>query len=319
MVYWFHIYLRNFLLSHNYIEVRTPVVCRFSDVAPVQQFSVNIPFDKTTEFYLRIAPTEFLKRLMQIGMSKIFEFSTNFRNDYYDKSHLPEFTSLEIMEMNCSVYDMMDLIENLCKTVYRQTISDGIENQLGSTFLQPWPRISLPEYLNMHYQVTHAEIQTYAGIKTLYKTIFKKDSDKNYCELWDEIITSISYLYETPVFIGDFPWDLGGPAKPSSKYTGYKERCELYYNGLELANMSSTLTDINRVTDWYNNTLIVKNGISDKQYVLDVNLMRAFELGIPPCAVVGIGIDRFIQLLLGKSNITDVICFCELKKEGRDI
>lgn len=304
--------IRRFLLDKNFIEVRTPIVCKFPDITPVSQYTVTVPFDND-EFYLRIAPTEYLKRLMQMNMTSVFEFSTNFRNDRYDDTHLPEFTSLEIMEKNRSVYDMMDLIESLCKVVYNTAKCDGAEISLSSSFLKPWPRIKLPEYFCEHYHVTAAEICTYDGVQRIYEKVCGKTSNENYGELLDEIIITISKEYETPVFIGEFPWHLGGPAKESNLYSGYKERYELFYNGLELANMSSTLTDIEQVKAWYNETIKLKKHITNKSYSLDADLMSAFECGMPPCAVVGIGIDRLIQLLLGVSSIRDVVCFCELK------
>lgn len=305
--------IRSYLLKREYVEVRTPIVCKFPDVTPVPQYTVTVPFANNNEFYLRIAPTEYLKRLIQMDMTSVFEFSINFRNDSYDKTHLPEFTSLEIMEKNRSVYDMMELIEDLCKEVYNIVKCNGVETKISSDFLLPWPRIKIPEFFSKHYQATTVDICTYSGIKRIYEMVCGKTSNKNYNELLDEIIITISTQYETPVFIGEFPWNLGGPAKESTLYNGYKERYELYYKGLELANMSSTLTDIDQVRTWYNDTIELKNHLSEKTYTLDANLMNAFERGIPPCAVVGIGIDRLIQTLLGISSITDVVCFCELR------
>ncbi len=89
--------IRYMLIEQNYVEVRTPIMYSYPDIAPIEQFYSYFPTQKE-KLYMRIAPTECLKRLIFEGMDSIFEFSVNFRPDEIDASHLPEFVSLEIMK-----------------------------------------------------------------------------------------------------------------------------------------------------------------------------------------------------------------------------
>ncbi len=120
--------LRRHLLHLGAVEVTTPILHRCPDVAPTQQFTTVHPVTGERSF-LRIAPTENLKRLMVAGMEHVFEFSVNFRDDMADATHLPEFTSLEVMARGARCRDMERLAVECCQIAFqvaRRTMAAAI-------------------------------------------------------------------------------------------------------------------------------------------------------------------------------------------------
>lgn len=318
--------IRTLLLEEEYIEVKTPIINRYADIAPITQFKVQSPLEET-ELYLRIAPTEYLKKLIHLGFDKVFEFSTNFRNDQIDKSHLFEFTSLEIMDKNKSVYDKMDQTEYLIKKCMEYCIENDItcgNLDFLKSLDKDWVRISIIDYFFNNYNIDINDEKCIEKLSDLYSTIFNKMPISNSkSEMISKIADYIVGGYETPVFIGEFPWYMEGPAKKLKTSEG-KERYELYYKNIELANMSSTLVDQEMLLKWYDDTILNKNISEGREYALDPELISIFKEGMPDSAVVGIGIDRLIMLLLNIENIKQVVCFdndCsknKLKKIGKD-
>ncbi|MEE3343671.1 MAG: amino acid--tRNA ligase-related protein [Bacilli bacterium] len=310
-------YIRSMLIKDNYIEVRTPIINRYADIAPITQFKVVSPLE-SSKLFLRIAPTEQLKKLIFYGYDKIFEFSTNFRDDSVDDSHLFEFTSLEIMEKGTNVYDKMNQTEQIIKGCMNYCINNGFNNEFGEVFNfidRKWPRIDIIEYIIGNYGVNTVNNFSEDELINIFSKLgIPKGMALEKNSIISFVVDSVLSNSETPVFIGDYPWDIEGPAKKSAILKG-KERYELYYKGLELANMSSTLTDYNQLREWYFDTLSKKNEKENENYLIDLELLDIFKQKLPESAVLGIGIDRLVMLLLNKEIISDVVCFDNKKKK----
>ena len=308
--------IRSLLLEEGYTEVRTPIINRYADIAPITQFKVQSPLEQT-ELYLRIAPTEQLKKLIHYGLDNIFEFSTNFRNDSIDSKHLFEFTSLEIMDRDSSVFDKMDQAESILKSSMqycREEMPENFSKKFCDTSDSIWPRIDIIKYLLTEYNINVSEDSCVNKLKKLYEDLYNTScpyNNKN--ELIVSIVDYLGLKTDVPTFVGNFPWEIEGPAKLGNDNIG-KERYELYYNGVEIANMSSTLIDYNQLRKWYFDTLEKKNKFEGKEYNIDPELLYIFENNMPKSAVVGIGIDRLIMLLLNKEKISDVVCFDNKEK-----
>lgn len=297
--------IRSYLLKKSFIEVRTPIINKYPDVTPVRQFQTHT-FDTNQNLYLRIAPTEFLKRLIFDGLNCIFEFSVNFRDDCNDSTHLSEFLSLEIMRKDNDVYDMIELSECLIKDVLEFVYQHGYNNDFVKSRKNNWPKIVLRDYLLENYDFY--EIDNFEELQILYKKICGNDANnikpmKTKYDFLDAIILKISCNYRTPVYIGEFPWYLGGPARPTNDNMLFKERYELYYRGIELANMSSNLTEYKLLLKWYSESLSSKRGIINDECSLDLPLFEVFKYGMPNGAVCGIGLDRLISLVFSINDV----------------
>ena len=310
--------IRSLLLAEDYAEVKTPIINRYADIAPITQFKVHSPLE-TVELYLRIAPTEQLKKLIHFGFDKVFEFSTNFRNDKVDSKHLFEFTSLEIMDRDKSVYDKMNQTEYLIKKCIEYCINNNIgagNNDFFKSLDKNWLRISVIDYFLSEYNIDINNENCIEALSNLYGNMFNKKIADSKSEMISQIVDSKISKYDTPVFVGEFPWYMEGPAKKLENCNG-KERYELYYKNLELANMSSTLVDKDMLLKWYNDTISNKNITEGRNYLLDPELISIFNEGMPNSAVVGIGIDRLIMLLLNIENIGQTVCFDNDSSENK--
>ena len=307
-------YIRLLLINDNYTEVKTPIINRFADIAPIKQFVVSSPLEQT-EFYLRIAPTEQLKKLIYCGFERVFEFSTNFRNDKTDRTHLFEFNSLEIIDKNCTVFDKMKQVERIIKScmVYcKQEIRENIGEEFCNCSSKKWPRIDIIQFFFNEFHIDIRFNDCLERLKEIYQDIYnKKCIDTNKKDIICKIIEYLARKYDSPVFIGNYPWEIEGPAKLGSDNIG-KERYELFYKEIEIANMSSTLTNPVQLLNWYSDNIDKKNKIENKDYKLDPELIYIFERNMPKSAIVGIGIERLIMLLLGKEKISDVVCFSDI-------
>lgn len=304
-------YIRYLLLNSDYTEVKTPIINRYADIAPITQFIVQSPLE-SDELYLRIAPTEYLKKLIHYGFEHIFEFSTNFRNDSINNNHLFEFTSLEIMDKDKNVYDKMNQTESIIKNCIMFCMDNNFVDEnsdFAKSVSEKWKRIRIVDLFKNEYQIDINDDLSIEKLRKLYYKLFNADSSQySKSKIISDVIDYSIEKYDMPVFVGEFPWNMEGPAKKID-YSFEKERYELYYKKLEIANMSSTLVDPSMLMKWYNETLLNKNQLEGKKYDLDPELIDIFNSGMFNSSVVGIGIDRLIMLLLNIEDIRKVVCF----------
>jgi lysyl-tRNA synthetase class II len=304
--------LRDLLHAGGFHEVATPVLSPYPDIAPTLQFQTEHP-EMGGVSCLRIAPTEFLKRLLEGGADRVYEFSTNFRPDVVDSTHLPEFTSLEVMLCEASVSDMQTLAERLIEAAANAVRpGDGSftysppHAHRAYEITPPWPRISLPTLFADRYGFTRDDFFDVGRVSELYEAIVGCGRPVELSAAMDEMVTVIAQNAATPVFVSDFPQYLGGPAHPTAGDPRFKERSELFVGPLELANMSSTLTDAIELRTWHERTLALKARLGIQPNELDQPLLAAVERGLPRSAVVGIGIDRLLMILCGVTNISEI-------------
>lgn len=304
--------LRRKLFENGGIEVTTPILHAYPDIAPVHQFVTQHPLSKDTAC-LRIAPTEFLKRLLVEGVKCVFEFATNFRSDFPDATHMPEFTSLEAMLSDRCCRDMQQLVQELC----RQATQVVTGNTKLPRFQPPgsekiydldaeWPVISLRHFLHADYGFNPDDLFKPERVIELYGDLIDNGVSMDYAGALDVLVGFIATSFGSPVFIAEYPYYLGGPAAPCKDDPRFKERTELFIGSLELANMSSNLTDTEALKAWYGTTMQIKNTAGISPNKLDIPLLEAFSRGLPPSAVFGIGIDRLLMVSLGVRDIQKV-------------
>ncbi len=278
---------RSVLVAKGALEVATPILHAYPDIAPVRQFMTMHP-TSSERFFLRIAPTEKLKALLADGEEQVFEFARNFRDDPRDCTHLPEFTSLEYMAVGATCEDMEELAVELCKAaVYA----------LGSLSQAPAPAWARAVARG---EVTRVPIVTQIHA---WNSAASASSTEDEHALLDRMISAHAASTGGVVLMSGFPEWLGGPAASYADLPGFKQRTEMFVNGLEIANMSSTLTDAALLGAWHDAGLTLKRKLGIEPNERDIALFDAVQRGIPPSAVIGIGVERVLQAYFNLENI----------------
>jgi lysyl-tRNA synthetase class 2 len=298
---------REYLLDGFAVEVTTPILHARPDIAPVRQFTTAHP--STGEVaYLRIAPTEYLKRLVAGGQDRVFEFSINFRDDPADDTHLPAFTSLEVMARDATCADMERVVTDLCELAVK------IAQQYPSpaalpVWVRQWEqrkvhRIELADELSDCFGIPAGWIEQPARIAKLIADLGKPaEPDATLPVLLDQLVTVLTQRTSGAVLICGFPECLGGPAAPHPTRLGFKRRSELFIDGLEVANMSSNLTDGWALRRWHERGVQLKAELGITTNHLDDELLTALDGYLPPSAVLGVGVERMLQAAL---NLPDI-------------
>lgn len=298
---------REFLLDGYAVEVKTPILHPRPDIAPVHQFVTTHP---TTErrAYLRIAPTEYLKRLIAAGEERVFEFATNFRDDVPDKTHLPEFTSLEVMAKNATCADMERCATDLCELAV-EVVRRYHPTDAQPMWVQQWEerrvrRLELADELQGRFGVTSAWLEQPPKLVQLLADLGEPaEPDISLSTLMDRLVTALAHRTSGAVLICGFPDYLGGPAAPHARRLGFKQRSELFVDGLEVANMSTNLTDGRALRQWHKRGVQLKTELGITTNSLDEELLAALDDSLPPSAVLGIGVERTLQAAL---NLPDI-------------
>lgn len=311
--------VRHFLEDRGFVEVETPMLHPIPGGATAKPFTTHHNA-LDTEFYLRIAPELYLKRLVVGGFERVFEINRNFRNEGIDSSHLPEFTMLELYQAYGDYTDAMALTEEMVATLARDLVGtteltyDGRDLDLTP----PWRRATMTELIAEHAGV---EVDLDTGVDELrhvaqgFGVPFEDawGPGKLIVEIYEK--TTESELWG-PVFVLDHPAEVSPLARPHRSRPGYVERFECIVAGRELCNAFSELTDpaIQRAN--FEAQAAAKAAGDDEAMVVDADYLRALEYGLPPTAGLGIGIDRLVMLLADVPTIRDVVLFPTLRPEA---
>ena len=310
--------IRNFLDSHGYLEVDTPVLQPIYGGASAKPFST---FHNTLEqkLYLRIASELYLKRLIVGGIEKVYEIGKNFRNEGMDKNHNPEFTMLEFYESYSDLDDMIILTESLfneiAKNMNKKTFSF---NGHKIDFSKKFTNISMKDLF-----VEHLGVNVIRCNDEELKNICNKNdiNYKKYPHRGKVIEKIFSNLIEPkliqPTFVTDYPVEISPLAryKRTDETNTYVERFELFIAGVEIANSFSELNDsFDQKERLLKQQKLLDKGDSEAQ-VLDEDFIKVLETGMPPTGGVGIGVDRLVMIFSEQKSIKDVIFFPSMRPE----
>jgi len=299
--------IRDFLDRRGYLEVETPMMQPIPGGATARPFRTHhYALDK--DFYLRIAPELYLKKLVVGGLEKIYELNRNFRNEGMDRFHNPEFTMLEIYSAYSDYKEMMELSEKLICEVAKKVNGSLKINYQGSEIdlSPPWRRMTFKAALKeiggleVNYENEEAlkETASKAGLKV---EGLRKDQILEH--LLDKKV--VPNLIQ-PTFILDYPEETCPLAKRKKDEPSLIERFEIFIGGEEIGNAYSELNDPIEQRERF-----LKAKAEDKS--LDEDFLEAMEYGMPPTGGLGIGIDRLVMLLTNSSSIRDVILFPQMR------
>jgi len=286
--------LRSDLAKEGFIEVETPILQPLPGGALARPFMTHHNA-LNCDFYLRIAPELYLKRLLVAGFEKIFEIGRVFRNEGIDRDHNPEFTMLELYWAYQDWQGLMKFIEKLLKQIiislkkFNLTTSDVVNDIAKSK----WQIITYSEAIKKY---AHKEIEKLNPEEI--DEVFKK-------EVRPKIIK--------PTFVILYPKIISPLAKSCEDNPNLTERFQLIVDGMEIVNGFSELNDPldqrQRMEEQER-----KYRAGDKEASrLDEDFLEALEYGMPPAAGLGIGIDRLVTLITKSHNIKEIIAFPTLK------
>ncbi len=309
--------IRAFLDDRNFLEVETPVLQPIYGGASARPF-VTHHNTLDMQLYLRIADELYLKRLIVGGFDAVYEISKNFRNEGMDRTHNPEFTSMEVYVAYKDYLWMMEMTEQMIEQAAvalngTKTVTLG-GNEIN--FTAPWKRLTMfgaiEQYTGKNMR-SYDESALRAAAHDLHLTL---DPKIGAGKIVDEIFSaSVQPHLIQPTFIMDYPVELSPLAKKHRSEEGLVERFEGFVNGQEICNAFSELNDPVDQRMRFEEQVRLRERGDDEAQTMDEDFLRSLEYGMPPTAGLGIGIDRLVMLLTESESIRDVIFFPQMKPE----
>ncbi len=311
--------IRNYLDSRGYLEVETPILNTIAGGANARPF-ITHHNTLDIDMYLRIAPELYLKRLIVGGFEKVYEMGRLFRNEGMDVKHNPEFTSIEIYEAYTDFEGMMNLTEDLIRSVAEQVLGttkvvyQGVEIDLGT----PWKRMTMIESIKEFTGADFGAVSDAKEAENLAKSIGIEFDDEAEPMSKGEII---SYVFEEkvedkliqPTFITEYPVEVSPLAKRMPSNPDFTERFEVFMTAREFGNAFSELNDPIDQKERFMRQVEKREAGDEEATMMDEDYVTALEYGLPPTGGLGIGIDRLVMLLTDSSSIRDVLLFPTMK------
>ncbi|CUH93595.1 lysine--tRNA ligase [Herbinix luporum] len=308
--------IRNYLDSRDFIEVETPVLVSNAGGAAARPFCTHHnALDQ--DLFLRISLELYLKRLIVGGLERVYEIGRVFRNEGLSVRHNPEFTLLELYQAYTDYYGMMDLVEDLFRTVAQKVLGTTKINYQGEEIdlAKPFERLTMVEAIKRYANVDFDQIKDEASAKALAKehNIEFEDRHKR-----GDIINLFfeEYVEEhlvQPTFIMDHPVEISPLASRKPDNPDYTERFELFITRREMANAFSELNDPLDQRTRFEAQEELRAAGDEEANETDEDFLNALEYGMPPTGGIGIGIDRFVMLLTDSAAIRDVLLFPTMK------
>lgn len=308
--------IRGYLDGLGFIEVETPVLVPNAGGASAKPFTTHYnALDE--DVHLRISLELYLKRLIVGGLEKVYEIGRVFRNEGLSVRHNPEFTLLELYQAYTDYFGMMDLCENIFRTVAKNVLGtttityNGVDIDLS----KPFERLTMLEAVKKYADIDFSLIKTDDEAKELAKKhhVHFEDRHKK-----GDILNLLfeEYVEEKliqPTFIMDHPVEISPLAKRKPTDSEYTERFELFITSREMANAFSELNDPIDQRVRFEAQEELKALGDEEANSIDEDFLNALEHGMPPTGGIGIGIDRLVMLLTDSAAIRDVLLFPTMK------
>lgn len=305
--------IRKFLDGHGYVEVDTPVLLPLEIGAAARPFKTHHNA-LDIDMYLRIETELYLKRLIVGGFDKVYEVGRIFRNEGMDASHNPEFTSIEMYQAYMNYTEMMELIEDLYRTVTLNVCGtdtvpfQGKEIAVG----KPWEKLTMIEAVKKYAGVDYNDWADDAAARACAKEHNVEDiTDKS--TKGDVLIAFFEAFVEDnliqPTIVYDYPVENSPLAKRKPEFPAFTERFEYFINGMEFGNAFSELNDPIDQKERFVKQVAAKRAQGGNDAQVDEDFITALEYGMPPTAGLGFGLDRLVMLLTDSASIRDVLLF----------
>ncbi|TAH02397.1 MAG: lysine--tRNA ligase [Sphingobacteriales bacterium] len=311
--------MRNYFDAQGWMEVETPILQGIHGGAAARPFNT---FHNTLDMplFLRIANELYLKRLIVAGFDGVYEFGKMFRNEGMDKTHNPEFTSMEIYVAYKDYIWMMamveDCLEKITLAIHGKTTVTVGDKEID--FAGPYLRLTMYDSI-LKYTGIDVSAMTEEQLLETCKTMgIAVDATMGKGKLVDAIFgEKVEHELIQPTYITDYPIEMTPLAKKHRTHEGLVERFELFVNGKEIANAYSELNDAIDQKQRFEHQLTLAARGDDEAMAMDDDFIRALEYGMPPTAGLGIGIDRLVMMLTNQQSIQEVLFFPQMRPEKK--
>jgi lysyl-tRNA synthetase class 2 len=307
--------MRELFNSRGYLEVETPILQPIPGGATARPFithhnTLDIPL------YLRIANELYLKRLIVGGYEGVYEFSKDFRNEGMDRTHNPEFTVMEIYIAYKDYNWMMTFTEEIVKKVVMD-LQGKTEITYGDKILNlnpPYKRISMLDLIKENTGVDISGLDEAGLRKVCDRFGIEHNPTMGKGKLIDAVFKGkCEHTLVQPTFIIDYPTETSPLTKMHRSKPGLTERFELFINCKEIANAYSELNDPIDQMERFQEQLRLSEKGDDEAMFIDLDFVKALEVGMPPTSGMGMGIDRLTMLMTNQPSIQDVLLFPQMK------
>jgi lysyl-tRNA synthetase class 2 len=248
----------------------------------------------------------------------VYEISKNFRNEGMDKTHNPEYTAMEIYVAYKDYEWMMGMTEQLINSIVTETCAAETVSFQGTdlSFALPFRRAAMYDLFDQHTGMDLRGLDRAALLAAARKLNVDVDSAASAMKILDEIFSVLvqPHLVQ-PTFVMDYPVEMSPLAKKHRTKDGLVERFELFVMGKEIANAFSELNDPLDQRARLEEQATIRAAGDDEAMVVDEEFLHAIEVGLPPTAGLGVGIDRLVMLLTDNDSIRDVLFFPQMRPE----
>ena len=303
--------IRQYLEAEGYLEVETPTLHPIMGGAAARPF-ITHHNALDADFFLRIAPELYLKRLIVGGLERVFEVSRNFRNEGLSTRHNPEFTMLELYEAQADYRRMMEVTE----TIFERcaiALNGGTEIQFrGGTFdlKAPFPR---KRYTDLFQDHAGCAFDDENAVRAKAKELGLNHASDDYWKVMSDVFDeTVEPHLAGPIFVTHYPVQISPLAKQDPEDPRLTERFEVFVSSMELGNAFTELNDPAEQQRRFEEQVASKDPETPGE--VDIDYVQALEVGMPPTGGLGIGIDRLVMLLTGQDSIRDVLLFPAMRR-----
>ncbi len=313
--------MRQFLDARGFMEVETPILQPLYGGATARPF-VTHHNTLDRDFYLRIAPELYLKRLIVGGFERVYEIGRSFRNEGMDREHNPEFSTMEFYQAYADFEEVMRQVEEMhahitlavCGTLQISYL--GMALDMTPPFQRMTLREAIAEYAGIDYDEYPERDALAAAMRKKGHTVDAKlGRGKLIDNLKDSITRGRNPKITGPTFLYDYPFDISPLAKRKPDDPNTTERFQLYAGGLEMGNAFSELNDPLDQRVRFEDQARQRASGDDEAQMLDEDYIEALEVGMPPTGGWGGGIEKLTMLLTNQETIREVILFPALREQ----
>ena len=308
--------LRAFLDSKGFLEVDTPILTPFEIGASARPFMTHHN-TLDMDMVLRIETELYLKRLIVGGMDRVYEVGRIFRNEGMDPKHNPEFTSIELYQAYTDYHALMDLVEEMMRTVAQKVCGSLVIPYCGHQIdLGHWERMTMLEavkkYSGVDFNEIHSDEEAIAVAKQYHVELPEVPTKGAIlAEFFDAFVEE---KLIQPTFIYDYPVEISPLAKRKPENPSYTERFEYFINATEFGNAFSELNDPVDQKERFERQVAERKALDPNcRAQVDYDYITALEYGLPPTGGLGFGVDRLVMLLTDSASIRDVLLFPTMK------
>jgi len=311
--------IRNYLNHQGFLEVETPMMQAIPGGAVARPFMTHHNA-LDMQLFLRIAPELYLKRLVVGGLERVYEINRNFRNEGLSSRHNPEFTMLEFYQAYADYNDLMDLSEDMVRTLAQEILGTATVTYQGEEydFGKPFVRMTVKEsILHFNAGITAQDLEDPDRARVIAQQleIPLKESyglGKVQIEIFEK---TVEHRLSNPTFITAYPTEVSPLARCNDLDPFVTDRFEFFVGGREIANGFSELNDAEDQAERFRRQVAEKEAGDEEAMHFDADYVRALEHGMPPTAGEGIGIDRLVMLFTDSPSIRDVLLFPHMRPE----